>query len=295
MSALAGRVVVVTGAGRGLGRAYAEDAGRAGAAVVVNDIDLDEARAVAAALPRAVASGHDISDPAQVDALIALARERYGRIDGLVNNAGLYYEATPWEDDPERIRRLLDVNVGGSLLCTAAAARVFHAQGEGGAIVNATSGALFGFPTTSTYSASKGAIASLTLCTAIDLAEIGVRVNAVAPVAATRLTLAARAGRRFTPDGARSAPLQGIESRTPDRIAPLVTFLLSPLSDPIAGALYRFDGVRLSRIAFADPAGVGPVRRDAWDLDGVIAAFRESPELSPPPAAGPPVIAGGAG
>jgi len=292
MTALGGRVVVITGAGRGLGRAYAEHAAAAGAAVVVNDIDLDEARRVAAGLPEAVASGHDISDGEQAQALIALARERFGRIDGLVNNAGLYYEATPWEDDPGRMGRLIAVNVLGPLQCTAAAARVFREQGEGGAIVNATSGALFGFPTTSAYSASKGALASLTLCTAIDLAELGVRVNAVAPVAATRLTLAAAAGRRYTPDGARSAPLEGIESRTPDRIAPLVTFLLSSLSDGITGCLYRFDGVRLSRIAFADPAGVGPVRRDTWDLDAVIGAFRDSAELGPPPS-GPPAIGGG--
>jgi NAD(P)-dependent dehydrogenase (short-subunit alcohol dehydrogenase family) len=292
MTALAGRVVVVTGAGRGLGRAYAHDAAAAGAAVVVNDIDEAEAREVAAGLPQAVASRHDISDPEQAQELIALARERFGRLDGLVNNAGLYYEAAPWEDDPRRIHRLIDVNVVGSLLCTAVAARAFREQGQGGAIVNATSGALFGFPTTSTYSASKGAIASLTLSTAIDLAEIGVRVNAVAPVAATRLTLAAQAGRRFTPDGARSAPLDGIEARTPDRIAPLVTFLLSSLSDGITGRFYRFDGFRLSRIEFADPAGVGPVRRETWDLDGVVAAFRDSPELGPPPS-GPPTIGGG--
>jgi NAD(P)-dependent dehydrogenase (short-subunit alcohol dehydrogenase family) len=98
-----------------------------------------------------------------------------------------------------RLRRLVEVNVLGPLLCTAEAARTFRVQGTGGAVVNATSGALFGFPSLGAYGASKGAIASLTLSTAHDLAEIGVRVNAVAPIAATRLTLAAQVGHRHIP------------------------------------------------------------------------------------------------
>jgi NAD(P)-dependent dehydrogenase (short-subunit alcohol dehydrogenase family) len=281
MKALDGRVVVVSGAGRGLGRAYAEHAAAAGAAVVVNDVDLDQATAVAERLPLAVASGHDVSDGDQVTALIALAGKRFGRLDGLVNNAGIYYETPPWEDDPSRMRQLIEVNVLGPMYCTAAAARVFREQGEGGSVVNAISGALFGFPTTSTYGSSKGALASLTLATAVDLGTIGVRVNAVAPIAATRLTLAAQAGKRFTPDGATAAPLDGIESRTPDRIAPLVTFLLSSLSTQVSGCLFRFDGVRLSRLQLGDPAGVAAVRHESWDLEAVVEAFGPESGLRP--------------
>jgi NAD(P)-dependent dehydrogenase (short-subunit alcohol dehydrogenase family) len=166
------------------------------------------------------------------------------------------------------------VKVLGPILCTAEAARVFRSQGSGGAIVNATSGALFGFPSLGAYGASKGAIASLTLSTAHDLGEIGVRVNAIAPIAATRLTLAAQVGRRHVPEGAKRAPLEGIEERTPDRIAPLVTFLLSPLADGITGRLFRFDGTRLSELRLGDPAGEGATRQDAWDVEAVAAALR---------------------
>jgi NAD(P)-dependent dehydrogenase (short-subunit alcohol dehydrogenase family) len=269
---LEGRAIVVTGAGRGLGRAYAEHAAAHGAQVVVNDVDLDEAEAVAQAVG-GVASGHDVSDPAAAEDLVATCVRAFGRLDGLVNNAGLYHEAAPWDEEPERLRRLVEVNVLGPLHCTTAAARAFRDQGTGGAIVNATSGALFGFPTLGAYAASKGAVASLTRATALDLAPLGVRVNAIAPIAATRLTLAAEAGHRHVPEGASRAPLSGIEERTPDRIAPLVTFLLAPVSDGITGAIVRFDGNRLSRLSFGDPGGDPFVRRDAWSLDDVVEAF----------------------
>jgi NAD(P)-dependent dehydrogenase (short-subunit alcohol dehydrogenase family) len=269
---LDGRAIVVTGAGRGLGRAYAEHAAAHGARVVVNDVDVDEAEAVAAAIG-GVPSGHDVSDPGAAEELVATCVRAFGRLDGLVNNAGLYHEAAPWDEEPARLRRLVEVNVLGPLHCTAAAARAFRRQGSGGAIVNATSGALFGFPTLGAYAASKGAVASLTLATALDLAPLGVRANAVAPVAATRLTLAAEAGRRHLPEGATRAPLAGIEERTPDRIAPLVTFLLGPRAEGITGGLFRFDGTRLSRLAFGDPGGDPYVRRERWSLDDVAAAF----------------------
>ncbi len=273
---LEGRTIVVTGAGRGLGRAYAEHASAAGASVLVNDIDVDEARAVAEALPRAIASGHDVSDPADAEALVELACRELGPLAGLVNNAGLYYEAAPWEEEPARLRRLIEVNVLGSLFCTAAAARAFREQGSGGAIVNATSGAFFGFPSLGAYGASKGAVIALTLSSAIDLAELGVRVNAVAPIAATRLTLAAEVGRRHIPKGAARVPLEGIEERTPDRIAPLVSYLLSALAAHLTGQIFRFDGTRLSRLSFGDAGGEDATRRERWDVDAVIDALRAS-------------------
>jgi NAD(P)-dependent dehydrogenase (short-subunit alcohol dehydrogenase family) len=274
---LAGKVVVVTGAARGLGRAYASHAAAAGARVVVNDVDAGEAATVAAELAAlghdAVPSGHDISDAGAVEELMALAESELGPLGGLVNNAGLYYEAVPWTDDAARIRALVEVNVLGTLFCTTSAARRFAAAGRGGSIVNASSGALFGFPAMAAYAASKGAVASLTYAAAFDLAEIGVRINAIAPIAATRLTLAARSGHRHVPEGASAAPLTGIEERTPDRIAPLVTFLLSSLADGISGELIRFDGTRLSRLRRGDPSGHPAVKHEHWDVASVAEAF----------------------
>lgn len=159
---LDGRAIVVTGAGRGLGRAYALDLAAHGASVVVNDVDEAEAVAVAEQIGvRAVASGHDVTDPAAVTALIDRCVEAFGRLDGLVNNAGLYHEAPPWEETADRIRRVVSLNVVGALLCQAAASRVMRETG-GGAIVNASSGGMFGFPAVSTYAATKGALAALT-------------------------------------------------------------------------------------------------------------------------------------
>lgn len=279
--ALAGRVVVVTGAGRGLGRAYALHAAAAGARVVVNDVDGDEARGVASEIERAggaaVAGDHDISVPDQAGALMRHARDTFGALDGLVNNAGLYHEATPWEDDPERIARLIAVNVLGTLVCTTRASEIMRDQGTGGSIVNASSGGMFGFPHTSAYAASKGAIASATYAGALDLEQIGVRINAISPMALTRMTETAL-GRSLAPDGATRTPLDGIEEMAPERIAPLVTFLLSDRAAGITGQFLRFNGTRLS-VVRQYPFAEHPFALDAegFDVDGIERAFRGGP------------------
>ncbi|TDV57546.1 NAD(P)-dependent dehydrogenase (short-subunit alcohol dehydrogenase family) [Actinophytocola oryzae] len=263
-----GRAVVVTGAGRGLGRAYARHLAESGASVVVNDVDAAEAAAVAAGITAAggtaTASDHDVS--ADADGLVELCLSAYGRLDGLVNNAGLYHEALPWEEDPARMRRTVLVNVLGALNCQAAATRV---MGEGGAIVNASSGGMFGFPQVSTYAATKGALAALTYSSALDLDERGIRVNAVSPMAYTRMTASAL-GRSSTLD---SPPLAGIEDRPPEAIAPLVTFLLSDLAAGITGQFLRFDGQKVSVVttsAFTDHPNV---TADEWTPQALAAAF----------------------
>jgi NAD(P)-dependent dehydrogenase (short-subunit alcohol dehydrogenase family) len=274
--ALANRSIVVTGAGRGLGRAYALDAAAAGAAVLVNDVDGDVAAETAAAIEAAggtaLASADDVSTPAGAQAVVARCEQRLGPLRGLVNNAGLYHEAPPWEDDPERVVRLVNVNVNGALLCTGAAARAMRAHGQGGAIVNASSGGMFGFPTVSAYAASKGALASLTWASALDLEAIDVRVNAISPMAVTRMTQGAL-GRTLVPSGADRAPLDGIEERTPERIAPLVTFLLSDRAADVTGQFLRFNGDRLSVVrtyAFDEHPFA---ERPSWDLDAFAAAL----------------------
>jgi len=261
------KAVVVTGAGRGLGEAFAKHVARAGGAVVVNDVDFEMARRVAAAIRadggRASASGHDVADPEQAQAIVDQCVREFGRIDGLVNNAGLNYEALPWEDDPAQARRLIDVNVLGVMYTGLAAIRAMVAAGGGGSIVNISSGASLGQRKLGVYAASKGAVASLTYSWALDLEESGIRVNAVCPVAHTRMVWKSERALRACPP-----------ERTPEKIAPVVVFLLGAGSDGITGQLIRCNGPQLH--VMGQPYLKQPIlERPGWDDETVQQAFDE--------------------
>ncbi|EWC63802.1 3-oxoacyl-[acyl-carrier protein] reductase [Actinokineospora spheciospongiae] len=266
-STLDGKAVVVTGAGRGLGAAFAAHLAGAGAAVVVNDVDHEAARRVAADIRAdggaVVASGHSVADPEQAEAIVDLCAREFGAVDGLVNNAGLNHEALPWDDDPARVRALVEVNVLGVLYTGMAAIRRMRAAGRGGAIVNISSGASLGQRTLGAYAASKGAVSSLTYSWALDLEECGIRVNAVCPLAYTRMVWTSERASRVTgPDS------------TPDLVAPLVHFLLDDRSAGITGQVVRCTGTELHVVG--RPHFKAPIlRRDEWDLDSVDRAFTE--------------------
>jgi NAD(P)-dependent dehydrogenase (short-subunit alcohol dehydrogenase family) len=266
MTSLDGKAVVVTGAGRGLGEAFAWQLALAGAMVVVNDLDAEAAHRTADAIRDnghpAVASTHSVSDPEQAQAIVDLCLDRFGSIDGLVNNAGLTYETLPWDDDPRLARELIEVNVLGVVYTGMAALREMKARG-GGSIVNISSGASLGQRTLATYSASKGAVASLTYSWALDLEAVGIRVNAVCPLAHTRMVWSSeRARRKCGPD------------RTPDRIAPLVVFLMSDRSAGITGQMIRCTGSELHIVG--QPYLKAPIlERDIWDSETVERAFDE--------------------
>jgi NAD(P)-dependent dehydrogenase (short-subunit alcohol dehydrogenase family) len=276
MSLLSGKAVVITGAGQGLGRAFAHHAAAQGAAIVVNDVDAglahevaDEIRALGG---HAVSHGGSVADVGQAAGLIDQCVAEFGALDGLVNNAGVNYRADPWDDDPARMREVVEVNVLGPLFCGTAAVKVMRDQGSG-VIVNVGSGSMIGQRRAAAYSASKGAVASMTASWAADLTAHGIRVNAVAPVAWTRM--------------ARNDPnVVQTPQHSPDRVAPLVTYLLSDLSAGVSGQILRFRGdilCVLRQTAIKDPV----LERDEWTVDDIAEAIdgelREA--LEPPPSA----------
>ncbi|WP_235921559.1 SDR family NAD(P)-dependent oxidoreductase [Lentzea tibetensis] len=180
--------MVVTGAAQGLGRAFAEHAAREGAAVVVNDVEGELAEAVAAGIRgfggRASASVRSVAAPEQAAAVIEDCLAAFGKVDGLVNNPGLRHESPLADEDPARLKELIEVNVLGTFHCAINAAKVMR---PGSSMVNLGSVSMVGQPGVTAYSASKGAVASMTVGWAVELKSRGIRVNAICPVAVTRM------------------------------------------------------------------------------------------------------------
>ena len=186
MSALAGRVALVTGAQQGIGRAIAVTYAAAGADVAVNWLD-DEvgAEAVADAVRaqgrRAVTLRADVSDVAAVRAMVDRAVAALGRLDILVNNAGIFPRVPMLDMEEADWDRVLDTNLKGGFFCAQAAARAMVAQGGGGSILGLGSRAMGGTVRGVHYTASKGGIAAMTKGMALELAPHRIRVNAIAP------------------------------------------------------------------------------------------------------------------
>jgi 3-oxoacyl-[acyl-carrier protein] reductase len=181
MPELADRVVLVTGAGHGIGRAVAERFAREDARVIVNDIDEARAREVAEAI-HGTAIAADISNKAAVDAMFDRIRSAHQRLDVLVNNAGNIYAARHFLEGDERWwDSVLNVNLKGAYLCSQCAAKIM-AQQRRGVIINMSSGgATKAHRGNVAYDASKGGIEAMTRAMALDLAPYGVRVNAIVP------------------------------------------------------------------------------------------------------------------
>jgi len=254
---LDGRAVVITGSGRGLGRAYALEVAAAGAAVVINDVDGDAAASVVAEIEeaggRAVADVHSVADPDGARALVDGCIDAFGRLDGLVNNAGVLTEAPPWETTDEQTYRMVAVNVLGTIYCGHAAIDRMRTAGAPASIVNVTSGTHLGQPGLAVYGATKGAVASLTYGWALDLAGTNVRVNALSPLAITPMKL---------------PPYDG--HAHPAEVAAVITYLLSDASARLTGQLVRRARDQLGLIRH--PA-VGRMISGEWTLDAIADAF----------------------
>lgn len=189
---LAGRVAIVTGAGRGLGRSHALAVARHGARVVVNDLDAAAAAEVCAEIVRlggeALADSASVQDAAAVDRMVAAALRRWGQIDILVNNAGILRDRTFAKLDIEDFRLVMDVHLMGSVNCTLAAWQHMKERGYGRVVLTTSSSGLYGNFGQTAYSAAKMALVGLMQTLALEGERHGIRVNCLAPSAATQMT-----------------------------------------------------------------------------------------------------------
>ncbi|MFF7445042.1 MULTISPECIES: SDR family oxidoreductase [unclassified Streptomyces] len=253
-----GRVVVVTGAGRGLGRAHALAFAAEGARVVVNDLgvgldgspgaDSPAAQVVAeirATGGEAIAHGGDIATTDGARSLIATALEAYGRLDTLVNNAGFLRDRMLVNLDEDDWDAVLRVHLTGHFLPLRHAAAHWRAETKAGRtpqarVVNTSSGAgLSGSVGQGNYSAAKAGIVGLTLVAAAEFARYGVQVNAIAPAARTRMTERAFAETMAAPDA-------GFDAMAPGNVSPLVVWLGSAASAGVTGRVFEAEGGRIT-------------------------------------------------
>jgi NAD(P)-dependent dehydrogenase (short-subunit alcohol dehydrogenase family) len=253
-----GRVVVVTGAGRGLGRAHALAFAAEGARVVVNDLgvgldgspDADSPAAQVAAEIRAaggeaVAHGGDIASTDGAASLITTALETYGRLDTLVNNAGFLRDRMLVNLDEDDWDAVMRVHLKGHFLPLRHAAAYWRGEAKAGRtpvarVVNTSSGAgLLGSVGQGNYSAAKAGIVGLTLVASAELARYGVQVNAIAPAARTRMTEHAFAETMTAPD-------TGFDAMAPENVSPLVVWLGSTASAGVTGRVFEAEGGRIT-------------------------------------------------
>ena len=279
---LIGKVAVVTGAGQGLGRAYATALGRAGARVIVNDISEEVAEQAADGLrqlgveARHVAAA--VGGAEEADRIVAEAVRQFGRLDVMVTNAGVLRDRVLWKMTDEEFDLVIRVHLKGTFTCARAAVVRFREQGDGGRLilVGSPAGQRGNFGQTN-YAAAKAGIAAMARTWAMECAASNVTVNAVIPVAATDMTktvpglapFAEAAGRgEVIPTWLRRAAAFG----TPEDVAGLVAFLASDEAGHITGQCIGIGGDKLS--LWSHPTEIRAAFRDGgWDADAIHDAF----------------------
>ena len=290
------RVVIVTGGGRGLGRAHCLELGRLGACVVVNDLGTSGAGEGASSVPaqavvdeihgaggRAVSDGSDIADWDAAGRLVQVAIEAFGRLDAVVNNAGILRDRMFVSSSVDEWDAVMRVHLRGHYCVSRQAAAYWRGQIKSGAtvdarIVNTSSGAgLQGSVGQSAYATAKAGIAGLTLVQAAEMGRYGITANAIAPAARTRMTEAVFADMM-------AAPEEGFDAMAPENVSPLVAWLCGTESRNVTGRMFEVSG---GKIVLSDGWRPGATvdKGARWDVaevgDAVARLIAEAPAPMP--------------
>jgi NAD(P)-dependent dehydrogenase (short-subunit alcohol dehydrogenase family) len=283
MRALEDKVAIITGAGRGIGRAEALRFAEEGCRVVVNDIgtsptgegrDPEVARAVVreieAAGGQALASDHDVSSSRDADALVNAAIETFGKVDILVTNATILRDAAIVDVDDDAWEATMNANVRGTFTCLRAVVRHLVQRKAPGRILLTTSIAgLRGNPRMPAYSAAKGGIYALMCTAAQELHGTGITVNSMSPIAYTRLT---------------EEPMKGIPDASihlsPRFVADVAAYLVSDAAADVNGVVVDVQGSQVSTSRMLQGAGVLPREGARWSIDELHERWLEIAQLS---------------
>ena len=243
---LTGKVAIVTGAGQGVGRAIAEGLAQAGASVVVNDVGVtltgetenasaadEAAAAIRAAGGQAVGNRDSVAETASANRIVQQALDMYGRIDIVVNNAGILRDAIFHRMTPDEWRAVIDVHLHGSFNVSRAAATHFRQQASGSFVHMTSTAGLIGNFGQANYMAAKLGIVGLSRSIAMDLQRFNVRSNCIAPFAWSRMVSSIP-----TETEADKIRVAKLKQMTPEKIAPMVVFLASDAASGVSGQVF---------------------------------------------------------